>query len=131
MANTSVPTSHEEATTRIERGRRLYAEHSSEIRYSQRLRAWLVPSQNDATSVYEVILRRDEETCECADLEYSGLSFCKHIVAATLRKSKTSRCEGCGDRFPNCELFEAPDDHLTFFEGDALCRECARRSGVL
>ena len=67
----------------------------------------------------------------CADLEHSGLNFCKHIVAATLRKSKTFRCEGCGERFPNGELYEAPEDHLTFFQGGALCGDCALHHGVL
>ncbi len=91
----------------------------------------MVPSENDWTSVYEVRLGR-EELCECQDFSIRHPEGgCKHIVCATLAKAKTFRCEGCGDRFPNRELFEAPADHLALFEGDALCRDCALNHGVL
>jgi hypothetical protein len=131
MANTSVPTFPREATTRIERGRRLYAEHADQIWFDRRLRCWIVPSQHDGTSVYEVHLAA-EEVCECKDFEYrSPEGGCVHIIAATLCKAKTFACCGCGDRFPNRELYEVPDGHLTFFEGDALCEECAGWHGVL
>ncbi len=40
-------------------------------------------------------------------------------------------CAGCGDRFAGRDLFEVGDDHLTFFEGDELCRGCATKHGVL
>jgi hypothetical protein len=91
-----------------------------------------VPSEQDATSVYEVRLGREEE-CECADFEHRHPEGgCKHIVAATLKRAKTFRCEGGGDRFPNGEMFEVVDPgHVTFFEGDALCEECALNHGVL
>jgi hypothetical protein len=118
-------------TTRIERGRRLYEENADQIWFDGRLRCWIVPSENDLTSIYEVRLGREEE-CECTDFEIRHPEGgCKHIVAATLRKSKTFRCEGCGDRFPNREMFEVPEGHLTFFEGDPLCRDCALHHGVL
>jgi hypothetical protein len=122
----------QESTTRIERGRKLYAEHGDEIRFNPVEKVWLVPSQNDATSLYEVTLGRRGEYCECADFQYrSPTGGCVHIICATLAKAKTFRCEGCGDRFPNREMFEVEEDHLTFFEGDALCRDCALNHGVL
>lgn len=40
-------------------------------------------------------------------------------------------CASCGGRFAGRELFEAGDENLTFFEGDVLCRGCARDHGVL
>jgi hypothetical protein len=48
---------------------------------------------------------------------------------ATPRRSRT--CAGCNDRFLGQDLIEVGDDHLTFFEGDELCRPCARAHGVL
>jgi hypothetical protein len=118
---------------RIERGRRLYAEHADEIRFDSVEKVWLVPSQHDATSVYEVTLGSRGVYCECKDFEYrSPACGCVHIIAATLCKAKTFRCEGCGERFPNGEMFQVMDGtHLTFFEGDCLCRECAGWHGVL
>jgi hypothetical protein len=132
MAKTIIAHPAQEPQTRIERGRRLYEEYGDEIVYDRRLRCWLVPSQQeDATSVYEVRLGR-EETCECKDWEYRSPSGgCVHIIAATLTRAKSFRCEGCGERFPNSELFEIPEGHLTFFEGDALCEECAGWAGIL
>jgi hypothetical protein len=119
----------QETQSRIERGRKLFQEHADSIWCRDGV--WLIPSENDVTSVYEVHLGR-EETCECIDWQCrSPEGGCKHIVAATLKRSKTFRCEGCGDRFPNCELFEAPEDHLAFFTGDALCRDCALHHGLL
>ena len=53
-----------------------------------------------------------------------------HLIAATLARAKTFRCEGCGERFRNLYRVEVPEGHLTFFEGDALCRECAHAHGV-
>ena len=131
MATRSLAGSPQESTTRIERGRTLYAEHADQIWFDERLRCWIIPSENDLTSVYEVRLGR-EELCECRDYEIRHPEGgCKHIVAATLAKAKTFRCEGCGDRFPNRELVEVGDDNLTFFEGDALCEVCALNHGVL
>jgi hypothetical protein len=95
MANTSVPASpvRTEAITRIERGRRLFEEHGDEITFEGGV--WYVPSSNPYTSRYEIILGR-EEMCECRDFEIRHPEGgCKHIVAATLRKAKTFRCQGC------------------------------------
>jgi hypothetical protein len=130
MANTTIAQPGQEPQTRIERGCELYRVHGDDIVFAGDV--WLVPSQYDATSVYEVTLGSRGEYCECKDFEYrSPAGGCVHIIAATLRKAKTFRCEGCGERFPNSEFFEAPEDHLTWFEGDPLCRECAANHGVL
>ena len=40
-------------------------------------------------------------------------------------------CAGCRGRFQGRDLFEVRDNHLTFFEGDELCRSCARKHGIL
>ena len=49
--------------------------------------------------------------------------------------SMTRRCGGCGDRFAERDLIEVGPEQaewtLTAFEGDELCRPCARRHGVL
>jgi hypothetical protein len=133
MAVKSLAGSPQESTSRIERGRALYAEHADQIWFDRRLRCWIVPSENDGTSVYEVTLSPRGEFCECKDWEYrSPTGGCVHIIAATLRKAKTFRCEGCGARFPNRELFQVMEpDHLTFFEGDLLCGQCGLDHGVL
>jgi hypothetical protein len=133
MISPTIAQPGQEPQTRIERGRRLYAEHGDQIWFDRRLRGWIVPSQHDGTSVYEVRLSgAGEEECECKDFEYrSPAGGCVHIIAASLRKAKTFACCGCGDRFPNLELVEVVgDDHLTFFEGDALCGDCALVHGV-
>ena len=44
---------------------------------------------------------------------------------------KLRSCASCGGRFSGQDLFEVGDDHLTFFEGDELCRSCARNHGSL
>jgi hypothetical protein len=133
MAVKSLAGSPQESTSRIERGRLLYEEHGDQIWFEPVEKVWLVPSQNDGTSFYEVALGRRGEFCECKDFEYrSPEGGCVHIIAATLRKAKTFCCAGCGDRFPNREMFEVMDpDHLAFFEGDALCEPCAHQHGVL
>jgi hypothetical protein len=132
LIDTTIAQPGQEPQTRIERGRKLYAEHGDQIWFSARVQAWIVPSENDFTSVYEVRLGREEE-CECRDFEIRHPEGgCKHIVAATLARAKTFRCEGCGDRFPNRERVEVMDgDHLIWFEGDPLCQDCAHLHGVL
>jgi hypothetical protein len=116
---------------RVLRGQKLYQEHAEEIRFEDGV--WLVPSQHNATSIYEVHLGRRGESCECQDFEHRGGS-CKHVVAATIARAKTAPCVGCGRRFPHRELIEVQEDHqnLTWFVGDRLCVEgCARAHGVL
>jgi SWIM zinc finger len=117
-------------TTREQHGLELWREHADAIGFDAAERVWLVPSQHDSTSVYEVTIGRKGEGCECADFERRGAT-CKHIVAATIARAKTGRCDGCGGRFPRRDMHEVGDDHLTFFEGDELCRPCAVRHGVL
>jgi hypothetical protein len=59
----------------------------------------------------------------------------EHVMDVTARAllpvSKLRTCAGCGGRFIGRDLFEVSDDHLTFFEGDELCRSCARSHGIL
>lgn len=130
MATTSVPVSTLETNPRVLRGRELYREHADEITYDVRERVWYVPSEHDATSLYEVRIGRHGESCECADFEHRNAT-CKHIYAASLAKAKTASCSGCSRRFKHRDLVEVGDDSLTFFEADLLCRTCARDHGVL
>jgi hypothetical protein len=118
-------------STRESRGLQLFRDHAEEIVFEDGV--WLVPSQHDATSVYEVTIGRRGESCECADFEFRG-GPCVHIHAATIARAKTASCAGCGGRFRHRELVEVTEDHenLTFFPGDKLCRrECAGSHGVL
>jgi hypothetical protein len=114
----------------IERGREFYRVHGNDIVFAGDV--WLVPSQHDATTVYEVTLGSRGEYCECKDFEYrSPEGGCVHTIAATFRTAKTFRCDGCGHRFPNRKRVEVCESNLTFFEGDPPCGACARAHGVL
>ncbi len=44
---------------------------------------------------------------------------------------KLRSCASCRGRFEGRDLLAVGDDHLTFFEGDELCRSCARNHGIL
>ncbi len=110
------------------RGLQLFEEHGPEITFEDGI--WYVPSQHDATSVYEVTLGRRGECCECSDFEYHGQA-CKHILAAIICRAKTGPCAECGRRFRPRNLYPVPEDDLTYFEGDELCYEHARSHGVL
>ena len=59
----------------------------------------------------------------------------EHVGEITVRALypviKLRSCAGCGGRFRGQDLFGVRDDHLTFFEGDELCRSCARSHGIL
>ena len=44
---------------------------------------------------------------------------------------KLRSCASCRGRFEGRDLFEVRYDHATFFEGDELCRSCARNHGIL
>ncbi len=117
------------STTRVERGRQLWEEHGDEIRFDPADKVWLVPSQHDATSVYEVTLGRRGESCECADFEFRG-GPCLHIYAATIARAKarakTTTCSCCGERVPNRMVTIVEEEHelLTWFVGDAICGTC-------
>ena len=52
---------------------------------------------------------------------------------AVLPTTRLRSCAGCGGRFIGRDLYTVMDWHesFTFFEGDRLCEECARRHGVL
>ena len=119
--------------TREQRGLDLYREHAEEIIFSDGV--WLVPSQHDSTSVYEVTVGRRGESCECRDFEFRGpSSACKHIAAATVARAKTAACSGCGERFPRRETVEVGPEMAEMgaaLEGERFCRPCARRCGVL
>jgi hypothetical protein len=98
-------------------------EHGDEIRFEDG--TWFVPSQHEATSVYEVTLGRRGESCECADFEFRGGS-CLHIYAATIARAKTTTCSCCGQRIPNRMVTIVEEEHelLTWFAGDAICGTC-------
>ncbi len=121
-------------STREIRGLALYREHAGEIRFDARERVWLVPSQQDATSVYEVTIGPKGEGCECADFEHRG-ARCKHVYAATIAKAKSAACAGCGERHPRREMVEVgpelAEHGLDALEGQRFCRPCARRRGLL
>ncbi len=123
MTNTSLPASAKEATTRVERGRQLWEEHGTEIRFEDGV--WFIPSQSDLTSVYEVVLGRRGESCECAAYAYQSGS-CKHIYAATIAKAKSTTCDCCGNRVPWGFVSEVreEDELLSWFVGDRLCADC-------
>ena len=40
-------------------------------------------------------------------------------------------CAACRGKFRGKDLFEVGNDHLIFFEGDKLCRSCARGHAIL
>ncbi len=71
--------------------------------------------------------RRDSEDRRQADLEHVGDVAARALLPVTELRT----CADCGGRFGGRALFEVSDDHLTFFEGDELCRSCARNHGVL
>jgi hypothetical protein len=121
--------------SRIARGRKLFAEHGAEITYDRG--AWLVPSENANTSVYEVVIGRYGEECECRDFEIRHPEGgCKHIVAATLARAKrTFVCTICGTRRFNRDRIEIGPEQVALGhglqEGMRLCPECAGRHGAL
>ena len=121
-------------STREQRGLQLYREHADEITFSGGV--WLVPSQHDATSVYEVTIGTKGESCECRDFEFNGdRQPCKHIRAATIARAKSARCDGCGEVRRRREMVEVGPEQakmsLEVREGERYCSPCARRVGVL
>jgi hypothetical protein len=50
-------------------------------------------------------------------------------VRAVLPAARLRPCAACGGRFRRRGLFEVPEDHLTFFEGQQLCQERFLRHG--
>ena len=92
---------------------------------------WLVPSGTAANGLYEVRVgvRPERNRCECRG--FASHKHCSHLVAAERVSKRSGVCDGCGERAWRRDLFEVGDDNLTFFEGDELCRPCARAHGVL
>jgi hypothetical protein len=60
------------------------------------------------------------------DLEHVG----EITTRAVLPVTRLRQCAACGGRFSGRELYGVPENQLTFFEGDDLCRNCAHRHGV-
>ena len=122
-----------EPTTRERRGLTLYREHGEGIEMIAP-DFYLVPSASGA-EFYHVDYAG--ETCDCPDYRrHHGASFaCKHLYAVGIklakRRAETVRCDGCGERHRHRDMYEVGADHLTFFEGDDLCRPCARAHGIL
>ncbi len=114
------------------RGLGLFELHAGEILQGyQGGGRWLVPSGTDAGNVYEVRTgtRPERNRCECRGFASHG--HCSHVVAAGRVAKKSAVCDGCGERVWSRELVEVGADSLSFFEGDLLCRPCARAHGVL
>ena len=112
--------------TRELRGITLFRDHADEIRFDPVEKVWLVPSQHElGTSVYEVVLGRRGESCECKDFEFRG-EACKHILAATIARAKSTTCSCCGQRVSWKFVTEVQEDDelLAWFVGDRLCDDC-------
>ena len=62
-------------------------------------------------------------------------SIIAHPAQESTSKEKTGSCSDCGQRFPRRKLREVGREEaswsLTVCEGQALCRSCARRHGLL
>ncbi len=118
--------------TRADRARSLYVAHAETIALSFRAGTYKVPS-GTSTAVYSVRLV-PTPYCSCRDFHagpLGPLGECKHVSVVRVVRKATAPCAGCGRRFRHRELVEAGDGHLTFFEGDVLCPECAGAHGVL
>ena len=118
--------------TRESRGLALYREHGHLIE-KVAPDFYLVPSlASPGERFYHVDYR--DETCDSPDHEHRGAA-CLHVYAVGVklakRRGSASRCDGCGERFPRRDMYEVEADHLTFFEGDELCRPCAIHHGIL
>jgi hypothetical protein len=122
MATTTVP----HPTTRFERGITLAQEHFEEITCIAPY-VWSVPSCT-GSGVYACNLKTGE--CSCPDRVAEG-ERCKHQHAARYVKARTAICSGCSKRFRHQDLYPVPWDHLTFFENELVCEECALAHGVL
>ena len=54
-----------------------------------------------------------------------------YAKAGSKESGRLRECVACRGRFTGMDLTHVGDDHLTFFEGDELCRSCVDRHGVL
>ena len=112
--------------TRADRALSLYVAHAETIALSFHRGTYRVPSCTGAATYTVRIVPTPR--CSCRDARGGE---CKHTAAVRVVRKATAPCAGCGRRFRHRELVEAGDGHLTFFEGDALCPECAGAHGVL
>jgi hypothetical protein len=113
------------------RGLGLFELHAVEILASYRgAGRYLVPS-GAGVGAYEVRVgtRPTRNRCECRG--FASHRHCSHVVAAERTAKRSGLCDGCGERVWRRDLVEVDPDSLTFFEGDELCRPCARAHGVL
>ncbi len=107
----------------LSRGRLLFEEHGAAIKHL-RGDTWLCPSGSELGAVYEVRIGR-RESCECIGFGYRG--YCSHVVAVTIANAKSEECASCYRRVPGRYAVTVADS-LSFYEGDALCRECWQAS---
>ncbi len=126
------PTTPETTPGYVLRGLGLYELHAGEILASY-LGAgrYVVPSGTEANGLYEVRIgtRPERNRCECRG--FSSHRHCSHVVAAERVAKRSAVCDGCGERVWSRDLVEVGADSLAFFEGDVLCRGCAREHGEL
>jgi hypothetical protein len=110
------------STTRVQRGRELYAERWAEFRFEHG--SWFVPSTTVEGRFYAVRLG-PVETCECPDYSYRGAK-CLHVTAATIARAKSTTCACCGARVPWRFATEVTEDDalLSWFVGQRLCGDC-------
>ena len=112
------------------RGLGLFELHAGEILHSYRgAGRFVVPSGSAANGLYEVRVgtRPERNKCECRG--FASHKHCSHVVAAGRVAKRSGVCDGCGERFWSRDLFEVGAESLSFFEGDVLCRGCARDHG--
>jgi hypothetical protein len=112
-----------QSTTRVDRGRDLYASRWTEFRFEHG--SWFVPSTTVEGRFYAVRLG-PVERCECPDYEHRGAK-CLHVTAATIARAKSTACSCCGQRVPWKFVTEVTEEDclLSWFVGDRLCSDCA------
>ncbi len=132
IAHPRTPNTPETARGYVLRGLGIFELHHDEILASyQGGGRWIVPSGTDAGRLYEVRVgtRPERNRCECQG--FASHKHCSHLVAVERVARRSAVCDGCGERVWHRELLEVGADSLTFFEGDRVCRGCARDHGVL
>ncbi len=122
------PSTPETTPGYVLRGLGLYELHADEILASyQGGGKYLVPSGTTANGLYEVRVGVRRNRCECRG--FASHKYCSHVVAAGRVAKGSGVCDGCGERVWSRDLVEVGADSLAFFEGDVLCRRCAREHG--
>lgn len=134
IAHSAAHTKHRshKPSARRERGIALFRAHPDGI-IRTGPHSYRVRSGSDRLTFYTVITRKGLEFCDCPDFfercEAEG-EFCKHIHAALCFIRCSGECADCKVRLLHRDLYEVGADHLTWFEGDELCGECAFSAGV-